>query len=226
MNQEPPKPKLIIKNPLATPPNTEQAMPAIKSPAAPTGDIDPVIHLGNELHRVSSRLEILTSAIKEIHAREKPATQSQVEALVKKVQEGVRFDLNSQDIAQLLLPELEKQTKKAVTQIEQATQEAVNKMSYHYGWEAKKWNAKIGFTSWKSAAAILVTTLTICSGSIWYAATQYERSNEMQAKVTKSEADSEFNNRYFNWIYEKYPKVWQIYKAKLDQEAKANSTKK
>jgi hypothetical protein len=210
--------KKLEKKPLEAPANLEPVQPDLSLSAPSLDADDPVTRLVTELSDLRKQVKFLTGTIQEREKKGAPLTLAQVEALINEmIQSGLFYKIDSEEIIQSLLPELANHGKKAVFSIEDATYQASKQMSAIYEREAKKWNARIGFTSWKAAVAILGSALLIVAGSIWYAATQHERRSAIEAQLTESKADNDFLHKYFVWIKEKYPKVWESYKTKLEK---------
>jgi len=212
MSQEPNKPKLIIpiKKSLETPANQEKALPEIPAPAADTND--PITRFGNELFQLKEQVKFLTKAIQVIEKRGVPATSAQVEQLLEASQEGTVYKIDSDEIVKSLLPHLTKHENRTIISIQDATYEASKQMGAIYEQEAKKWNARLGFTSWQAAVSILGTVFLILTICTWYTATQQARITAIEANLKKSESDNSVWRDYASWIDEKNPKLWEDYK--------------
>jgi anti-sigma28 factor (negative regulator of flagellin synthesis) len=227
MSQEPNKPKLILplKKSLETPANQEKALPEIPAPAADTND--PITRLGNELFQLKEQVKFLAKAIQVIEKRGIPATAAQVEQLLKTVKSGLTYKIDSEQIVQSLIPYLEKHGVKTVISVQDATYEASKQMTAVYEQEAKKWNARLGFTSWQAAVGILGTVFLLLMGCTWYAATQQARITAIEANLQRSESDNAVWRDYARWIDDKNPKIRQAYVAEEKQRAKgANQGRK
>jgi hypothetical protein len=224
------KPKLIIsrsleKQSLETPANQEQAQPDLSLPGPTLDAGDPITRLVTELSDLKKQVKVLTGAIQVIEKRGVPATADQVEQLLKTVKSSLVYKIDSDQIVQSLIPHLEKHGVKTVISVQDATYEASKQMSFIYEQEAQKWNARIGFTSWKAAVSILGTVLFILSACIWYAATQHERISVIEAKLSDSESNNEILQDYARWLDQKSPQLWESYKEHRAKQSKGQRGK-
>jgi hypothetical protein len=197
-------------------------------PSAPTG-YDPIQRLVDELSRHSRAIEGLNNRFDAWEKRPRGASRSELDSLMQAAQQGVAFELDSESIAQLLLPKLTAgmptlSNLKAATdegvnelravglataeRIEEASRTAAHRIEWASRSKANAWANRIGFTSWQSALVVF-GLLVVIGGSVALYVQSYQQ--EIQTMRIQDNATKEFAG----WIQEKYPEVWKAYLRKV-----------
>ncbi|SFF37869.1 hypothetical protein [Spirosoma endophyticum] len=206
----------FLKN-LNLKPTSSTPIPAAASPSpapqpvAPSG-YDPIQRLVDELSRQSTAIEGLNERFNRWEKRPRGASPAELDALMQAARQGVEFTLNSQKIAELLLPELTKgmptlNNLKAATdervneiravglataeRIEQASTRAVNRIEWASRSKADVLASRIGFSSWQSALLIFTGFLVLVGGAML--ANQQREAALAQAR-TQTQAVREFTD--------------------------------
>lgn len=201
----------------------------VPQPSAPNG-YDPVQRLVDELSRHSRAIEGLNNRFDAWEKRPRGASRSELETLLQAAQQGVAFELDSESMAQLLLPHLTAgmpslSNLKAATdeginelrgvglataeRIEEASRTAANRIEWASRSKATAWANRIGFTSWQSALVMLVGLLLV-GGGVGLYVQSYQQ--EIQTMRIQDNATKEFAS----WIQQKYPEVWKAYLRKVN----------
>ncbi len=194
-----------------TPSSLPLAQPA---QTAPTGGYDPIQRLADELSRHSQAIEGLSRQFDVLEKRPKGATQAEVAALLHEAREGVSYTLNSQGIANLLLPELTKGMPtlinlKAVTdqgvnqiqaagtaaaeRIERAGSGAASQIEWAARSKADVLASRIGFSSWQTAALIFAGFLVLVAGAML-------ANQQREAALAQARTETQAVREFTNWV--------------------------
>ena len=190
-------------------------IPAAGSPAPapqPAFASDPIQRLVDELSRQNTAIEGLNERFNRWEKRPRGASPAELDALMQAARQGVEFTLNSQKMAELMLPELTKgmptlsNLKAAMDEgvkeiravglataerIEQASTRAVNRIEWASRSKADVLASRIGFSSWQSALLIFTGFLVLVGGAML--ANQQREAALAQAR-TQTQAVREFTD--------------------------------
>jgi hypothetical protein len=168
--------------------------------AQPAAVADPVTRIVQELTRNNTLLQDLASRVEALEKRGIPATAKEVALLTEKAQQGVAITIDSQKVADLLMPPLNTSLQDATRRIEKAAHSS-----------AQAWAGRIGFTSAKAALTILGTCFLVTVGAIWYASQQYAQAQAAQQTVSEATNKVNFYQAYDTWLDKAHPKIWPEY---------------
>ena len=177
--------------------------------SSPAG-ADPATRIVQELTTSRTLLQDLVNRMEALEKRGMPATAKEVAALAEKAQKGVTLTVDSQQVADSLLPHLNASIQEATRRIEQAAHSS-----------AQAWAGRIGFTSAKAAFVLLGTCLLVTAGSIWYASQQHAQAQAAQTTVVETTKELTFYRKYATWLDKAHPKIWPAYQKVLEKEEKA-----
>ncbi|SFF34612.1 hypothetical protein [Spirosoma endophyticum] len=204
----------FLKN-LNQKPTSSTPVPAASSPSPapqPAPAADPIQRLVDELNRQNTAIEGLNKRFDRWEKLPRGASQTELAALMETARQGIEFTLNSQKMAELMLPELTKgmptlSNLKAATdegvneiravglataeRIEQASTRAVNRIEWASRSKADVLASRIGFASWQSALLIFTGFLVLVGGAML--ANQQRETALAQAR-TQTQAVREFTD--------------------------------
>jgi len=201
--------------------NDQEFKPIIKKQApepeaAKQPPVDPATRIVQEMSLTNTLLKGLVSRIEALENRAAPVTADQVKAIIEAlIKSGAFYEINSDEIVQSLIPHLAKQGTKTAISVQDIIQEANNQMSFIYEREAKKWNARIGFTSPKAALIILGSCFLVSLSAVWYASKQTAQVQTAQQTVIEANKKLNFYSEYDKWIDKQYPRIWPEYEKVL-----------
>ncbi|GAB4043448.1 hypothetical protein [Spirosoma jeollabukense] len=206
----------FLKN-LNQKPTSSTPIPAAGSPAPapqPAPASDPIQRLVDELSRQSTAIEGLNERFNRWEKRPRGASPAELEALMQAARQGVEFTLNSQKMAELMLPELTKgmptlSNLKAATdegvneiraiglataeRIEQASTRAVNRIEWASRSKADVLASRIGFTSWQSALLIFAGFLVLVGGAIL-------ANQQREAALAQARNETQAVREFTDWV--------------------------
>jgi hypothetical protein len=150
------------------------SLPQQRQQDAPT-EYDSIKRLADEMSRHSRAIEGLCSRIDRIEQQPEAATQADLQILLTEARKGVRFTMNSEEIAGFVLPELKKGMPtpasikaaadaavsaitaagtKMVERIERAGLGAAGLIERASRSKADAFAGRVGFSSWQAAAVV------------------------------------------------------------------------
>lgn len=200
----------------ATTPPSSTAPPARRSSPAPSGadEYDPIQRLTNELSRHSRAIEGLSAQIEQMKQRPQAATQAELAALLVEARAGTNFTLDSQQVATLLLPDLQAgmpnpakikaavdagaaaislTSTQAADRIKQATAQGASRIEGASKSRADDYANFVGFNSWKSAVAV-----GSLIGLIIYL-TDYQ-SGQRAGQIAQARQETQAVREFTNWV--------------------------
>jgi len=185
--------------------------PVRRSDSTPT-DYDPIKRLTDELSRQSRAIEGLNTRIDRIEQRPKAATQAELRLLLGEAREGVRFTIDSEAIARLMLPEMKKGMPtpaglkaaadagastitaagtSAAERIERAGSEAASRIEWASRSKANAFAGRVGFTSWQAAAVVFAGFVVLI---VLVSMLNRERETALSQARSETQAVREFTN--------------------------------
>lgn len=196
-------------SPALTRPSTERAAPR---PEPVTSEYDPIKRLADELSRHSRAIEGLITRIDRLEERPRAATQAELQTLLAEAHQGVDFKMNSEQIAELLLPTLKAGLPSAAgikaaadagastitvagtstaAQIERAGSQAAERIRWASQSKADVFAGRVGFTSWRAAAVVFVGFALLVVGMSYL---NWERETALAQARSETQAVREFTS--------------------------------
>ena len=184
------------------------------SPSPVAGEYDPIQRLTEVLSRQNKALESISTRLEQLEKRPQAATLTEVETLVQEVRQGVRITVNGKAVAELILPELLKRllstagisavldaslaklTAAGITAtegMERAGAVAASRIETVSRRQADAFAGRVGFTSWKAAAAVLGAFLLL----LVLASLQ---NDQRGAEMLKAQAETQAVREFTDWI--------------------------
>ena len=187
--------------------------PVRRNDTTPT-EYDPIKRLTDELSRHSRAIEGLNTRIDRLEGRPQAATQTDLQALLQEARQGVSFTLNSQRIADLVLPELTKGMPSAeqirtaanagatqiaaagdtaADQIERSGSAAADRIRWASQSKADVFAGRVGFTSWQSAAVVFLGFALLIVGVYWL-------NGNREAALAQARSETQGVREFTNWV--------------------------